>query len=297
MLSFVRWFALLMLVALLAACSTDGEIGTDSAGTDDGAGETPSSSGGDTADSGDSGGDTSPGDGDGDDGSGATTFVERDGFVVMEAETIAIPDGHEWELGADLAGHTGSGYYAFLGNRICNGPAGSPLRYDFTVETDARFELRMRMTKILHCAFGDAREDGHCVSKGSCDRAGAPNEADQCLDEGTCLRDDLSNDVFVHIEDTDGNYVAWKDQPDDTIGDPIKLFVGGAETDAWRWTNTRNLDVSHAKWDAHWDLAPGAYTLVLQGRSQLTRVDRIVLFDQDNHSFSGDDAIERAETR
>jgi hypothetical protein len=224
------------------------------------------------------------------------TFVERSGFVVMEAESASIPDGHEWEQRASHEGYTGEGYYTFLGNGICNGPPGSPLRYDFQVSSDSTYELRLHMTKTFHCVYGEARENGHCQSKSDCDRAGSPTASHECTEGGTCLRDDLSNDVFVHIEDAAGRYVAWVSQPADTVGNPIKLFVGGGSDD-WRWTGTRNLDVSHDKWDAHWELSPGSYVLVVHGRSQLTRLDRIVLFDQVEHSFSGADALEMPETR
>jgi len=102
----------------------------------------------------------------------------------------------------------------------------------------------------------------------------------------------ISNDAFVHVETASGDYVTFVDQPGGSVGDPIKLF--GGQPNAWAWTGTRALD-RNGKWPAQWDLEPGVYVLVVQGRSQSFRIDRMVFFDTERGMISG--AEGRAETR
>lgn len=68
----------------------------------------------------------------------------------MEMESVAIPDGYEWVEQSALSDFTGSGYYRFTGNSICNGPAGSPLRYEIEILEGGRYELRLQAAKIAH---------------------------------------------------------------------------------------------------------------------------------------------------
>lgn len=224
--------------------------------------------------------------------SGATFVADDERYVVMEMESVAIPQGHEWVSQSDLGGFTGNGYYRFTGNGICNGPATSPLRYEFEIREDARYELRFRAAKVAHCVAGAPQGNGNCSEDDrTCTSLGEP-EGGSCGDSDQCIRTDISNDAFVHIEDADGAYVAFVNQPGGSIGEPIKLF--GGQANAWAWTGTRALD-RNGKWDAHWDLPPGAYTLVVQGRSRAFRVDRILFFDANTGSTTG--AVDRPETR
>ncbi len=223
----------------------------------------------------------------------AATFVaDADRYIVMEAESTSIPDGHEWLSQTELSGYTGSGYYRFTGNSICSGPAGSPLRYRFRIHDDARYELRLRAAKIAHCVAGAPEANGNC-SEGdrTCTSLGEPSGG-SCGDPNQCIRTDISNDAFVHIEDATGDYVRFVDQPQGSEGDPIKLF--GGQANAWAWTGKKALD-RDGKWNAQWDLAPGVYDLVIHGRSQAFRIDRILLFDSATGSTSG--AVDRLETR
>ena len=208
----------------------------------------------------------------------------------MEMESVDIPTDHEWITETELADFTGSGYYRFTGNGICNGPANSPLRYTFSIGTDARYELRLRAARIAHCVAGEAQGNGTCVEDNECTSLGEPGPGGCGAEE--CLRTDISNDAFVHIEDLDGNYIAFVDQPSGTIGDGIKLFGGG--TNAWNWTGRNALDPPGPKFAAHWDLAPGNYALIIEGRSQAFRIDRILLFDEENGTTNG--AEDRPET-
>lgn len=222
----------------------------------------------------------------------ASFVADDEGYVVMEIESVPIPDGHDWIAETDLSDYAGSGYYRFVGNSICNGPAGSPLRYELEIRESARYELRLRAAKIAHCVAGAPQGNGNCSEHDrTCTSLGEPTDG-SCDGPNQCIRTDISNDAFVHFEDAAGDYVAFVNQPSESVGEPIKLF-GGA-VNSWGWTGKRALDRS-GKWDAHWELEPGIYTLVIQGRSEAFRIDRILLFDTERGSTSG--ASERPETR
>jgi len=224
---------------------------------------------------------------------GTADFVaDAEGYVVMEAESVPIPGGHEWVLETDLEGFTGDGYHRFTGNGICSGPAGSPLRYELEIKQAARYELRLRAAKIAHCVEGAPQGNGTCTEHDrTCTSLGEPSGG-SCGDPDQCIRNDISNDAFVHVETASGDYVTFVDQPGGSVGDPIKLF--GGQPNAWAWTGTRALD-RNGKWPAQWDLEPGVYVLVVQGRSQSFRIDRMVFFDTERGMISG--AEGRAETR
>jgi len=284
--------------AMAAGCGSDesGEIRTDETG---GTGGSPVGTGGaggmggSAIATGGTGGGVSAGGTGGSAVDEPAMFVADDeGYVVMEMESVSVPDDYEWVEQNELPNYTGSGYYRFVGNSICSGPAGSPLRYDIEIREGARYELRLRAAKIAHCVAGAPQGNGNCTEHDrTCTSLGEPSDG-SCGDPGQCIRTDISNDAFVHFEDEAGDYVAFVSQPSGSVGDPIKLF-GGA-VNAWGWTGKRALDIS-GKWDAHWDLGPGRYTLVIQGRSQAFRIDRILLFDTERGSTSG--AVERPETR
>lgn len=219
-------------------------------------------------------------------------FGEIDGYIVMEIESVAIASGQQWQSEADLAGYTGDAFYRFVGNGICNGPARSPLVYEFRVGRAATYQLHLRAAKLLHCVAGAPEGNGHCSeSDRTCTSLGEP-VGGRCPGSGQCVRTDISNDAFVSMwSGTD--YVAFDDQPGGTVGDPIKLF-GGAPN-AWAWTGSRALDTAGRKWDARWTLAPGDYRLVIEGRSREFRLDRMILFDVATGSLDG--AVQRPETR
>ena len=68
-------------------------------------------------------------------------FEDRDGYIVMEMESVPLDSASEWVEQSELADARGS-YYTFNGNGICNGPANSPIRYPFRVNAGDVYELR-----------------------------------------------------------------------------------------------------------------------------------------------------------
>ncbi|MEC7525444.1 MAG: hypothetical protein VYE22_36510 [Myxococcota bacterium] len=221
----------------------------------------------------------------------AQQFEEVDGYVVMEMESVPIPSGHEWERRTDIPAASGS-HYIFTGNGICNGPAGSPLRYTFRVHTGGTYRLHLRAARTHHCVTGAPQANGRCSEHDrTCTSLSIP-DGDRCPASDQCVRTDISNDAFVHVEEAGGGYVPFVGQPGGSVGDPIKLFGGGNQ--AWSWTGARALDI-HGKHDADWVLEPGDYTLVIQGRSQLFRIDRLMFYDTARGSRGGGEDL--AETR
>ncbi|MEL6760128.1 MAG: hypothetical protein AAFP04_06960 [Myxococcota bacterium] len=232
-----------------------------------------------------------------------TQFLEKDGYVVMEMESVSLPrGGSNWSFEDGLSGFTGDGYYQFRGNSICNGPADSPLEFSFTITQEARYELRLRAAKLTHCVAWkkpeehqeDTETTGCNHTAGTCDSLAAP-DGNTCPDPTQqCFRQDISNDAFVQILDSDGNYVEFFEQPAKSVGKGVKLFGGNAS--AWNWTGKNALDPegSDKKKAAHWDLRPGDYVLVIEGRSQEFRIDRVVMFDADEGSTRG--AVDYPET-
>lgn len=207
----------------------------------------------------------------------AQQFEEVEGYVLMEMESVPIPAGHEWEERTDIEGAVGSHYF-FTGNGICNGPAGSPLEYTFRVHTAGTYRLHLRAARTWHCVDGAPHGDqNRCEESDRTCTSHAIPDGNTCPAAGQCIRTDISNDAFVHVETAGGDYVPFVSQPGGTVGEPIKLFGGGNQ--AWGWTGNRALDIAGSKWDADWALEPGDYTLVVQGRSQMFRIDRMMLYD------------------
>lgn len=208
-----------------------------------------------------------------------TTFVEQEGYIIMEMESAEIPPAQQWLFennSNDLGNYSGEGYYRFTGNELCSSEPKDPLRYEFTTTTDQSFELRLRAASITHCFLGLAGIGGECSGPLSCDSLGETMEGSCGLMQ--CIRSDISSDSFVHIENAAGEYVSFVNQPASFIRGPVRLLFDGV-VNSWGWTEVKALDVGNQKsMAAYWDLRPGVYTLVIQGGRVDFRIDRIALF-------------------
>lgn len=181
------------------------------------------------------------------------TYNEGGGLVVMEVENTTSPLG-QWEKKTGLSGFSGSGYLQFLGNTFENGPADSPLEFQFQINQAGLYYLH------LHCA-----KETH---------------------EG---RTDVANDCYVRVE---GDFNAGPG-PHDGHGDNASLallkadtkYFGGA-TNKWKWENGQDSSGGNGNLDpggetnkrvAAYDFKAGeTYTLVVSGRSKFFRLNRIV---------------------
>jgi hypothetical protein len=183
----------------------------------------------------------------------AQTYNESGGLVVMEIENTGSPLGL-WQKQTALAGHSGTGYLQFLGNTYENGPATSPLEFQFKINQAGLYYLHLHCAKETH--------DG---------------------------RTDVANDCYVRVE---GDYNAGPG-PYDSHGNNASLallqsdtkYFGGA-TNAWKWENGQNSSGSAGNLDpggetnkrvAVYDFKAGqTYKLVVSGRSKFFRINRIV---------------------
>ena len=72
-------------------------------------------------------------------------FVEKNGIIVMEAESIPIDT--PWSYEQALLGYTGSGYYRFDGNSYSTGGAKGRLSYLMNITTTGTYQLLLRSNK------------------------------------------------------------------------------------------------------------------------------------------------------
>ena len=176
-------------------------------------------------------------------------FLENRGLVVMEAESTASEPGL-WVLrdGGLENPSLGRGYLEFTGNKVTNGPANSPLEYAFRVGQGGLYALHLR-----------------------------------CARETVGDRTDVANDCFVRLE---GNYRQGPDvgtkhgdeAPLDVLRKNTKFFGGDDQKFVWSSGNRLDLGGHRNKRVAVYDLLAGeTYKLVVSGRSQKFKLDRIVL--------------------
>ncbi|MEX0776004.1 MAG: hypothetical protein WD042_09870 [Phycisphaeraceae bacterium] len=199
-------------------------------------------------------------------GATASAFEEKDGLVVMEAESTTSNPGR-WRGKTAIEGFTGKGYIEFTGNATAGGAARSPLVYVFKVHKPGLYYLHLRTTREDH---------------------GQPN--------------DHSNDCYVRV---DGNYGPGPN-PGDKHGDHAPLSVlkkdtkfFGGRVGTFSWTSGCHLDLGghDNKRVAVYDFKAGqTYHLVVSGRSQHFALDRIVFRHADVPAKTAED-LELAETK
>ena len=165
--------------------------------------------------------------------------------VVIEAESTESDLG-AWQVKNTVEGFSDDGYLEFTGNTPISGPADSPLEYAFTVASDGLYYLH------LHCAREKVGD-----------------------------RNDLANDAYVRLQ---GDFNCGP-KPGGKHGDdaPLKMlkhdtkFFGGADR-TFEWAGGNRLDPGghNNKRVAVYQLKAGQpYTLVVSGRSQLFKLDKI----------------------
>ncbi len=174
------------------------------------------------------------------------TYIETNGLVVMEAENTQSPLGL-WLKKTSISGFTGSGYLDFSGNTPISGPATSPLEYKFKISQPGLYYLH------LFCARETV--DG---------------------------RTDVANDCYVRVE---GDYTAGpnpgnshgNDAPLSMLKSDTKFYGGNHNQLVWASGNRLDPGGHTNKRVAIYNFKAGQeYKLVVSGRSQLFKVDRIV---------------------
>lgn len=184
--------------------------------------------------------------------------VERGGVVIMEAEDT-VSDLGQWVKKTELPEYTGEAYLEFTGNTPHSGPPKSPLHYRFKINKGGLYTLHLR-----------------------------------CAKEKVGGRIDLANDCYVRVEGDydEGPLVGDKhmDQARLALLRKDTKFFGG-KVNEFAWASGHRLDPGGKKNKrvAIYDFMSGeTYRLIVSGRSQLFKLDRILL----KHA---DTPIERAE--
>ncbi len=181
---------------------------------------------------------------------GRETIEEKDGVVVIEAEITSSRLG-KWKQRDEIAGFGGKGYLEFTGNGPLSGKATSPLKYEFTIQKGGFYFLHLR------CARESVK---------------IKNE----------MRKDVANDCYVRVK---GDFEAGpepgdkhgKDAPLKMLKDDTKFFGGDDKSFAWASGNRLDPGGHNNKRVAVYDFKAGeTYELVVSGRSQLFKLDRIV---------------------
>ena len=173
---------------------------------------------------------------------------EVDGIVVIEAENTTS-NLDKWEKMTSIEDFTGTGYIVFGGNKPEKGPATSPLKYQFKVQKAGLYYLHIRAAKEI-VVIRDVE------------------------------RKDVANDCYVRVEgDYDEGPNAGENKGDNAYLNILKndtKFFGGANQ-KFVWSSGARLDIKSAKVKAVYNFkANEIYTLVISGRSQLYKLDRIV---------------------
>ncbi len=174
------------------------------------------------------------------------TYLEANGLVVMEIENTPSPFGL-WLKKTSISGFTGSGYLDFSGNTTESGPATSPLEF--------KFKINQAGLHYLHL---------------------------YCARETVGGRTDVANDCYVRVE---GDYNAGPnagnshgdDAPLSLLKSDTKFYGGNDNQFMWATGNRLDPGGDTNKRVAVYDFkADQEYKLVVSGRSQLFKVDRIV---------------------
>ncbi|MBK1876439.1 thrombospondin type 3 repeat-containing protein [Pelagicoccus mobilis] len=175
----------------------------------------------------------------------ADVFLENDGVVVMEVESMSHDPEH-WDLETSIDGYSGSGYLVGKTDTFKKGGLGK-LRYPFKVETSGVYQLNWK----VRITTGDHRGE--------------------------------HNDAFARILDSEENLLDTVNHENERDADPnwYKVFMN--RLGQWSY-DSKNLDgvgVALA-WDLE---AGKTYYFEISVRSAGAGLDRIVLWNQSLQNF------------
>ena len=179
-------------------------------------------------------------------GPSTADYQDENGVVVIEAENTPSDYG-EWVQKTNINGYTGTGFLEFTGNTTTNGNPNSPLEYTFKINKAGLYYLHL---------YG-AREnvDG---------------------------RTDLANDCYLRVT---GDFDAgpWagnnpgNDAKESLLRKNTKFYGGNHKEFVWITGNRFDPGGHNNKRVATYTFKAGKkYKLVISGRSQLFKLDRIV---------------------
>jgi len=183
-------------------------------------------------------------------------FIEKNGLVVMEVESVEPSSG--WELRYDMPGYSGYGFFEWKGGNKFSSPGSGLLNYKVWINTPGTYRFHWR------CKVG----------KGS----------DFTEHNDTWLRfPDAAGFYAVSESDTVRPHGVCSDDCPQGAGSQGWFKVYSSGTAQWTWSS-RTSDHDPHNIRADFDTA-GIYTIQLSGRSDNHFVDRLVLFHEEKVDY------------
>lgn len=184
-------------------------------------------------------------------------FIEANGLVSIELEDTDSRLG-QWELKKTKLNnaYSGDGYLEFTGNSPISGSPKSPLEYRFKINKGGLYYLHLRCAKEVLEINGQKRSDiaNDCYIRVEGDFGEGPNAGDQHK----------------------------KDAPLSLLQKDTKFFGGADKKFEWATGNRLDPGGHNNKRVAVYDFKAGeSYKLVVSGRSQFFKVDRLVFRHKD----------------
>jgi len=205
----------------------------------------------------------------------AGLYNESGGTVIMEAENTSS-DLDLWAPSTTLGGYTGASYLEFSGNNVASGPPASPLVFEFKINQAGLYYLHLHAARVNVTLNGNIRTDvaNDCYVRVEGKYSAGPNAGDDHQDDATLSLLERNTKFFMSGRDKS---FAWSPGSDTTKG---RLDPGG-----------------HAnKRVAVYDFKAGeTYKLVVSGRSQLFKLDR-VMFRHIDADYATSTALDNPES-
>lgn len=189
------------------------------------------------------------------------TFEEKNGIVVMEAETVSLKSS--WKKKTNVGGFTGSSYITWDGQQYLSSPGNGTIEYTIKINNPGVYRFRWRSTYGIGDA-GSEHNDTWVKFPDAFDFFGQKNTKIKYPKGGTFKK---SNDV---VNGASGN--GW-----------MKIYRSG-NNKAFTWS-TSTSDFEGLRVYVEFKSA-GVYKMQFSARSKAHHIDRIVLYKESMWSNS-----------
>ncbi len=189
-----------------------------------------------------------------------TPFVEKDGILVVEIESVNVSSG--WSKGSTVAGFTGSAYYQYTGSNKFNAPGSGLLQYKIYITNPGTYHFRWHNKIMVGTSNTDSNDSWLRI----------PDADDFFAKRNTSIKYPKGGKFVQSKTITEGS----------SSGGWMKVYCSG--TTSWTWS-CRTSDSDAHEIYATFSKA-GVYTVQISARSNGHAVDRFVLFKDSNYSVS-----------
>lgn len=197
-------------------------------------------------------------------------FVEKEGIVVMEAESVAPVNG--WKKMTSPAGFHGSAFYMWDGSDNFSNPGVGTMEFKFKINNPGTYHFRWH-NKIMHGTVNTESNDTWMKILGADDFFSKTGSSVKYPNGGMFKQ---SNTI---VKGT--SMSGW-----------MKVYSSG--TIDWTWSSRTSDGEPHEIYATF--NKPGVYTLQISGRSRYHAIDRIVLFQDSKYSVAQATAASLQET-